>query len=214
MTETAPPRRRTQAERLAHTRRILIEAAIQEITRVGYSNATGTLICQRAGLTRGALNHHFRDRIDLMVAVCERAYAGFAAALRGEATTDMPLPVRLDRVLRSAWSQLHESHNRALFEILVASRHDAALFERLKAFVRRMDHHSLAEWLQLFSDLPVSRRLLEGIRDQFISTLYGMSLMTPFDWDDRYLEYQLALLRDMALTRLDIEQRAQRPKAD
>lgn len=207
---TATKTRRTQAERLASTRRALIEAAIAEITAVGYTNATGVLICERAGLTRGALNHHFRDREDLMVAVCEHAYAGFAAALRAEASVDMPLPQRFEAVVRAAWAQLKASHNRALFEILVAARHDAPLLERLQPFVKRIDHHSLAEWLHLFSDLPVSRRLLEGVRDQFISSLYGMSLMTPFEWDEPYQEYQLKLLLEMALNRLELARQAGR----
>ncbi len=207
MDSPAPSRRRTQAERLANTRRALIQAAIIEITERGYANATGTLICTRAGLTRGALNHHFRDRIDLLVAVCEYAYAGFANALRSEATVEMPLAQRLDRILRAAWSQTNAINSRALFELLVASRHDAALLERMRPFVKRMDYHSLAEWLQLFSDLPVSRRIIEGIRDQFISSLYGMILVTPFEWSDRYLEYQLQLFRDMALARLELEMR-------
>ena len=210
MNDASPPRRRTQAERLASTRRALVEAAIVEITEVGYANATGSLICQRAGLTRGALNHHFSDRVDLMVAVCEHAYAGYAAAMRAGVTTDMPLAERFDAVLRTAWAQMHDAQNRALFELLIAARHDPALSERLRPFVRRMDHHSLAEWLQLFSDLPVSRRLLEGVRDQYTSLLSGMSLMTQFDWDDRYLNYQLKLFREMVVARLETARRTGR----
>jgi len=210
MSPKQPTHRRTQAERLASTRRALVEAAIGEIIEVGYANATGTLICQRAGLTRGALNHHFSDRVDLMVAVCEYAYAGFAAAMREGAGLDMPLAERFDAVLRTAWTQLQGAHNRALFELILAARHDAELSERLRPFVRRMDHHSLAEWLQLFSDLPVSRRLLEGLRDQYTSLLHGMSLMAQFDWDDRYLAYQLKLFREMAVSRLEAERRAGR----
>lgn len=190
-----------------------MEATIAEIGEVGYANATGTLICERAGLTRGALNHHFRDRMDLMVAVCEYVYASFAATLRVEASINMPLPERLERVVRAAWSQLGAGSNRALVEIIVAARHDPVLLERLRPFVQRMDHHSLAEWLQLFSDLAVPRRLLEGLRDQCYSSLYGMCLMTPFEWTEDYEDYQLRLFVEMALGRLSMAQQARRKSA-
>ena len=53
--------RRTQAERLAATRTALIDAGFALFSEHGYSNATAAQIVAAAGVTRGALYHHFPD---------------------------------------------------------------------------------------------------------------------------------------------------------
>jgi AcrR family transcriptional regulator len=63
--------RRTQAERRATTRRALLDAARSLFAERGYHGAAAEEIVRRAGLTRGALYHHFRDKKDLFRAVVD-----------------------------------------------------------------------------------------------------------------------------------------------
>jgi AcrR family transcriptional regulator len=63
--------RRTQAERRATTRRALLDAARSLFAERGYHGAAAEEIVRRAGLTRGALYHHFEDKKDLFRAVVE-----------------------------------------------------------------------------------------------------------------------------------------------
>ncbi len=65
-------RRRTQAERSADTRDALIAAARTLFATHGYSEVALETIVQAAGLTRGALYHHFADKTELFTAVYER----------------------------------------------------------------------------------------------------------------------------------------------
>jgi AcrR family transcriptional regulator len=64
-------RRRTQAERRATTRRALLDAARSLFAERGYHGTAAEEIVQRAGLTRGALYHHFEDKKDLFRAVVD-----------------------------------------------------------------------------------------------------------------------------------------------
>lgn len=64
-------RRRTQAERRATTRRALLDAARTLFAERGYHGTAAEEIVQRAGLTRGALYHHFEDKKDLFRAVVD-----------------------------------------------------------------------------------------------------------------------------------------------
>ena len=67
--------RRTQAERSATTRAALVRAARELFARDGYSATGREAIVERAGVTRGALYHHFADKEALFRAVFEEIEA-------------------------------------------------------------------------------------------------------------------------------------------
>lgn len=82
MQEETPNRSpRPQADRRAATRTALLTAARALFADQGYA-ATGTPeIVAAAGVTRGALYHHFADKIELFRAVIEAEHAALAAAI-------------------------------------------------------------------------------------------------------------------------------------
>jgi AcrR family transcriptional regulator len=63
--------RKTQEERRATTRRALLDAARELFAEGGYHGTAAGEVVHRAGLTRGALYHHFEDKRDLFRAVVE-----------------------------------------------------------------------------------------------------------------------------------------------
>lgn len=66
-----PRHRRTQAERREATRRALLEAGRDLFAERGFAGAAREEIVERAGVTRGALYHHFASKEDLFRAVYE-----------------------------------------------------------------------------------------------------------------------------------------------
>jgi AcrR family transcriptional regulator len=70
--------RRTQAERSGATRSALIEAARALFAKHGYAEVGTEEIVRAAGVTRGALYHHFDGKRDLFEAVYERVEAELA----------------------------------------------------------------------------------------------------------------------------------------
>jgi len=82
LAEPAPRRRRpgrTQAERTASTRGALLRSARELFAERGYAGTGREEIAERAGVTRGALYHHFDSKADVFAAVVE--------ALDGELAT-------------------------------------------------------------------------------------------------------------------------------
>ncbi len=57
------------------TRAALLSAAAEEIYRSGYQSASMDDILRSAGVTKGALYHHFRNKLDLGYAVLEEIIA-------------------------------------------------------------------------------------------------------------------------------------------
>ncbi len=66
-----PTARRTQAERRETTRAALLVAARELFAAKGFAGAGREEIVERAGVTRGALYHHFASKEDLFRAVYE-----------------------------------------------------------------------------------------------------------------------------------------------
>ncbi|MDY6811007.1 MAG: TetR/AcrR family transcriptional regulator [Actinomycetota bacterium] len=68
MTEHDSVPSRTQAQRTAATRARVLDATIASLVEVGYARTTTQEVNRRAGVSRGALLHHFPTRESLVVA--------------------------------------------------------------------------------------------------------------------------------------------------
>lgn len=67
---TDKPIRRTQEERRTTARATLIKAAQDCLTELGFVRTTLSAICKRAGMSSGALTHHFPSKNAIIVAAC------------------------------------------------------------------------------------------------------------------------------------------------
>ncbi len=79
-----------KAQKAEATRASLVAAARDLFARVGYGAASTEAILAAAGVTRGALYHHFADKQALFAAVCEALHAEGEAAIetRADAAPD------------------------------------------------------------------------------------------------------------------------------
>jgi len=96
--------RRTQAERAAETRDALIAAARPLFAAQGFAEVALEAIVRAAGVTRGALYHHFADKTELFAAVFEQV-EGEVATRMGEAidASNQTDPVEVMRLGAGFW---------------------------------------------------------------------------------------------------------------
>jgi AcrR family transcriptional regulator len=95
---TAMPRR-TQAQRTAATRAVLIAAARKLFADKGFAEVSTQAIAAAAGVTRGALYHQFDDKAALFEAVYEDVERDLVADIAEQIMTLQPLdPVEAMRV--------------------------------------------------------------------------------------------------------------------
>ena len=79
---SAPPRaRRRQADRTADTRKRIIAAVVACIDELGFQKTTAREITQRAGVTWGAVQHHFRGKDGILAAVLEDSFERFESRI-------------------------------------------------------------------------------------------------------------------------------------
>jgi AcrR family transcriptional regulator len=106
MTDLTPPR--TQTERRAATRAALIEAARPLFAERGYAHVGTEEIVRAAGVTRGALYHHFDGKDGLFTAVFEAVEAELLTRIAehaesaGTASPLATLHVGMDAMLDAA----------------------------------------------------------------------------------------------------------------
>lgn len=121
--------RRTQADRRAQTRAALLDATLSCLTDLGFARTTTTEVAHRAGVSLGALGHHFPAKSDLLAAavghLLERRLADFRAAM-------LAVPADADRVdagLDLLWTSFCGPAFVAWVELWVAARTDPELAE-------------------------------------------------------------------------------------
>jgi len=85
--------RRTQAERREATRAALIASGRSLFAEHGFAGAGREDIVERAGVTRGAMHHHFPSKADLFCAVYEAIEAELCEALAMAAMAAGPDPM-------------------------------------------------------------------------------------------------------------------------
>lgn len=76
---------KTEAQK---TRQHLLDAALEVFWRDGVTRASLQAIAQEAGVTRGALYWHFKNKEDLFETLFERQYADFFAAFNDQTLRD------------------------------------------------------------------------------------------------------------------------------
>src|SRR5579859_6551953 len=99
-----PTRRRSQQQRSSETQRKLIEAAIQLLHESGFSRLTISDVAHRAGLTSGAIQHHFSSRRALIRGVVEALYPVLYTVVDHVAAAGRSIPDRVDRLVDVYWS--------------------------------------------------------------------------------------------------------------
>jgi TetR/AcrR family acrAB operon transcriptional repressor len=134
--------KRTREDALA-TREALLDAALQVFRERGVAHARLADVAARAGVTRGAIYWHFRDKAELFAAVCERGTLPVEALLAEASRTVQRDP--LDTVKQLALMALiqlaRHPDTQAMFDVIF---HKCEFTEELAPVVARNDADRIA----------------------------------------------------------------------
>jgi AcrR family transcriptional regulator len=122
--------RRTQADRSNETRGRLVAAAVASLVDRGWSQTTAVEVCARAGVTRGALLHHFPNLLSLIAAALESVHADFV--------TSIPrAPRNLVELVDTTWTRMCRPEFKAVVEAWLATANDPEVRHEIGPVVGR-----------------------------------------------------------------------------
>jgi len=167
-----PRTRRSHAERTAETRAKILEAVVESIAELGLARTTAAEITARAGVTWGAVQHHFGDKDGILVAVVERSFEHFAALI-ADIPEDASLEKRAALFVDRAWEHFSSPHYRSTFEILLGYAQREG--EADESWSGRMFAQWDREWQRLFADAGLPKRRRYALQHFTISSLMGLA---------------------------------------
>ncbi len=186
------PERQTQEERSEGTQQRILNAAIELLYNEGYVAATTHKIAERAGVSRGAMLHHFPSKDDLMLAVVRAAHERDSISLRaGLAKISDPLE-RYFALPDLAWEVMSGPSGIAVLEIMMSSRSNSALGARLAPLQAEIESESQARFRQLMHDAGLRGEAINRELANFaVAAIRGFSIEAMFRKDTKYIANSL-----------------------
>ena len=118
-----------QAEKSTRMRSAIVNAVIECLDEYGYVDTSISRVIERAKISRGALQHHFSNKEDLVVGVAEQL---MRVSLAHVAVVPARQPRSISNELHAMWTRLIKTAAyRALLELLHAMRTNPSLRQRL-----------------------------------------------------------------------------------
>lgn len=194
---TAPPARRTQRERREATRRQLLDAGIDCVCELGFRGATTAAIAARAGVSRGAVQHHFATRGQLLLAILEDFRHKLVARPPRNPSAGQPIAERLDALLEQYWEIINSRHFIATVQIQLGTVNDRELYPA----VFKSMHRSVTEldrgWVAIFAEHDVPPERVMAARHLALATFRGLAVRQVYRADGDGWRAERALLKEM-----------------
>ena len=213
MPKSQKKQRRSQAERREQTQNAILEAATEILSLKGYSNFSSSGVAARAGVSRGALEHYYPKRINLIAAACqhsmEAAVEETRSYVRNAELTQDPIGSFLAASKQFFFAQGYL----AQVELLIAARSDPELgdviFPIIKDARRTLDGiwaETIAGWGH---DREKAERFVE-VSHYLLRGMFFVNTWLPYDLDK---ESVLEEWRELAPTVLSPRQKADEVEA-
>ncbi len=166
-----------QQAKSLRARAAITKATIDCLYQRGYGETTLSRVAAKALFSKGALQHHFPTKEDLMAATADELLSRpFTRTVKPESR-----PTTVEEALTLSWRRMTNTLGyRALLEILIAARTDEKLQQRIS--------ENLHRWNKAMDDQAVATyRAVDGTDEDVVALLtMTRSLMRGLVIQDRY----------------------------
>lgn len=150
------------------TRQRILEAAVESLATRGWEASSVTVIATDAGVSRGALQHHFRTREDLFLASLEHMFHKRAELLATVAAPQLSGVARVEYVVRSVVDFYVGTLFNAALQVWTAAASEPELRDRIQPLERRLDrsvHETTVRLLGVDGSDRTARSLIQATLD-------------------------------------------------
>lgn len=150
------------------TRQRILEAAVESLAVRGWEASSVSVIAADAGASRGALQHHFPTREDLIIAALDHMFERRSEVLRGISVPDVAGTERVARVLESIVELYVGTLFKAALQVWNAAAADPALREAILPLERKFGtgvHAMTVRLLGVDDTDPHVRSLIQATLD-------------------------------------------------
>ncbi|MEV0332714.1 TetR/AcrR family transcriptional regulator [Nocardia sp. NPDC050717] len=181
---TASARRGPQNENGVATHQRIVDAALDVLATRGWRNASVAEVAERAGVTRGAIQHHFKDRDGLFTASVQHIMETRVQEIEAFQHTVAPgADTTRETVHRVV--ELHQGPTfKAALQLCIAASGDPVLAPRVAAMELEVGARSfwaLIELLRLDGNNPTVRTTVQA----FLDSARGLGLAGMLNDDSR-----------------------------
>ena len=160
--------RAPQQDRSRATRQRLLDATVDCLAQRGWAGTTVTVVAERAGVSRGAAQHHFPTREALVTAAVEHVAQVRTADIQRELDALPPGGMRTEAVVALIVSWFTGPPFRAALEVWVAASSDPQLRDLvvpLEARIGRQVHQVAVDLLGVDESTPGVRETIQATLD-------------------------------------------------
>ncbi len=209
--------RRTNAERTAMTKEKVIKAAISCIYDVGYEGTSIKLVADSAGVSKGAAQHHFPSKTDLMLEV-----ADYCLKLHVKIRADIFLKYprgeeRISHTAEASWKIINHPSYTALIEIMMATRNSEDLKKRIKPILNLIAKERERGELAFYRDFDVEpNEEVEILIRTHVTAMRGIAVGLMMNPDRKTFREELDMMQkyEQLMTQVIIKEYGNKKKTD
>ncbi len=189
-----------QEKKSAATRDRLIQATITCTSRYGLGQTSTMKISQKAGVSRGAIQHHFRNKDDLFLAaltsLSSAALECFSTPLPYTGSIETYIPL----IIETHWTMFSRDSHIFFLEMCLKERDNA----QIKADIRRsLEHYNTAYfqwWSTMLSPLGIDKAVIEETGSISLALIQGLLHDLGYTDDPEYFNAFLQAINERLLT--------------
>jgi AcrR family transcriptional regulator len=195
-----------QAEKSQLMRRQLMEATVECLIDMGYTQTTTEKIAKKAGVSRGAMTHHFKSRAEVFEAVANYIVEQRAIEYENAINRiEMPFDGKPDlNAMHTTVSALQKYYAGPMFiayrELLLSARSDKNLSVILVPLAKSLDAKISQSLISQFPIWTELRETSEVLRDLILHALQGIAVDYVAALTGKRLQRLLDLLASVAYT--------------
>jgi AcrR family transcriptional regulator len=195
------PASKTHAERSAETRSKIVDAVVACIAELGLKKTTTNAIAERAGVTWGALQHHFGGLNGCLIASFDESFGRFVKTLGEPPAPKELLSKRVEIFIERAWSHYRSAHYMSMFQLLlndVFEADDKQWQQSQQNIILAMDD----VWKLFFADVVADKDKRRMLARYTHSVLTGLAVSHAYQWGSKQMKEELQLLQISLLSQM------------